>query len=430
MLWKLQDAIDEIENRKKSEACHLKKNEELGMKILELEAELQAVLSEKREKMSAYDLMKAEMECSLISLECCKEEKHKLEAYLQECNEEKSKIAVELAQMKELAENSKLAMNIQEEGNGESCKAYCLSSDESLPRNVCMENSIANTLSYGRESLNLVPTNGPTGDPSLKFSEQDTSRNFEEAKHAYPASINEIDQITTPMYVQVEQDLVSGGVNGIQNSKLLNQEKLLNSDMKHLALINDHFRAESLKSSMDHLSNELERMKNENSFLEDDHDFQQKFPALQRELVQLEKVNEELGSMFPLFNEISGSGNALERVLALEIELAEALQAKKRSSINFQSSFLKQHNDEEAVFKSFRDINELIKDMLEVKGRCTAVESELKEMHDRYSQLSLQFAEVEGERQKLMMTLKNVRASKKTLHLNRSSSASLGDHSL
>jgi hypothetical protein len=40
--------------------------------------------------------------------------------------------------------------------------------------------------------------------------------------------------------------------------------------------------------------------------------------------------------MFPLFNEFSGSGNALERVLALEIELAEALQAKKRSSILFQ----------------------------------------------------------------------------------------------
>lgn len=89
---------------------------------------------------------------------------------------------------------------------------------------------------------------------------------------------------------------------------------------------------------------------------------------------------------------------------------------------------MKQHSDEEAVFKSFRDINELIKDMLELKGRYTAVETELKEMHDRYSQLSLQFAEVEGERQKLRMTLKNVRTSKKAPHLDRSSSASIGDH--
>lgn len=93
------------------------------------------------------------------------------------------------------------------------------------------------------------------------------------------------------------------------------------------------------------------------------------------------------------------------------------------------SSFLKQHSDEAAVFQSFRDINELIKDMLELKGRYTTVETELKEMHDRYSQLSLQFAEVEGERQKLMMTLKNVRASKKSLQLNRLSSATPWDHS-
>lgn len=92
------------------------------------------------------------------------------------------------------------------------------------------------------------------------------------------------------------------------------------------------------------------------------------------------------------------------------------------------SSFLKQHSDEEAVFKSFRDINELIREMLELKDRHAAMDAELREMHDRYSQLSLQFAEVEGERQKLKMTLKNVRASNKIVSLNRSSSHDLMDH--
>ena len=76
---------------------------------------------------------------------------------------------------------------------------------------------------------------------------------------------------------------------------------------------------------------------------------------------------------------------------------------------------MEQHGDEEAIFRSFRDINELIKDMLELKARHAAVETQLKEMHDRYSQLSLDFAEVEGERQKLVMTLKNNRGLKKAL---------------
>lgn len=96
----------------------------------------------------------------------------------------------------------------------------------------------------------------------------------------------------------------------------------------------------------------------------------------------------------------------------------------------WSSSFLKQHSDEEAIYRSFSDINELIKDMLDLKGKYTTVETELREMHDRYSQLSLQFAEVEGERQKLMMTVKNVRASKKLLNANnRLSWSSRGEHS-
>lgn len=103
-------------------------------------------------------------------------------------------------------------------------------------------------------------------------------------------------------------------------------------------------------------------MKNENSLLSQDGDYHAdpKFPGLQRELMHLHQVsfilhnvpnylsnsscsnsvsfqvNEELGSMNPAFKQCSSNGNAIERVLALEIELAEALQAKKKASIQFQ----------------------------------------------------------------------------------------------
>jgi len=205
MLWKLQDAIDEIENRKKSEASHLKKNEELGMRILELEAELQSVLSDKREKVNAYDLMKAEMECSLISLECCKEEKQKLEAALEECNKERSKIAVELASMKELLENSKSQVDMQAEQNDGSCKVDCLSSDESVIRNSSDKNSIIEASSYERKRVHTVPLNGPTGDPNQKCLGRHSSRNCEEAEHAFPASFDRADHSSTPMNGQPEQ---------------------------------------------------------------------------------------------------------------------------------------------------------------------------------------------------------------------------------
>ncbi|KAK8291133.1 hypothetical protein V6Z12_D06G042700 [Gossypium hirsutum] len=406
MLWKLQDAIDEIENRKKSEASHLKKIEELGVKILELEAELQSLVLDKREKMRAYDLMKAELDCSMISLECCKEEKEKLEASLQECKEEKSRISVELSIVKELLEASTSTMNVQKEKDGK-LKDGCFSDE-------------------------LVVNNAQTRDIDLKYLDQDTPKNSKDADDGICLSKKQM-KMHLVLRIQLHyfyfDDLVSNDTHEVHSQALVIQCNLPNSDAKHLALINDRFKAQSLRSSMDHLTSELERMKNENLVLSKDaHHFDTKFPGLQQELMQLDKVNEELGSIFPMFNEYSETGNALERVLALELELAEALQTKK-SSILFQSSFLKQHNDEEAVFKSFRDINELIKNMLEIKGRYGAVETELKEMHERYSQLSLQFAEVEGERQKLMMTLKNVRALRKGQNLIRSSSASPGDHS-
>ncbi|KAI3762062.1 hypothetical protein L1987_52485 [Smallanthus sonchifolius] len=323
MLFKLQDALDEVESRKKSEASQLKR-------IQELEAEGESVISDKPD----YDRLQAELECAVLSLECCKEEKEKLVSLLQEREDEKSKIADELSLIRE-----KLA---QKEENG---------------------------------SVN----------------------------------VQEIQGVTECAYED--------------------EENLMANDSKQLTVVNDQFRAQHLISCIEQLDEELEKMKNDNSHLPLTN-YDPSFQDLERELEQLHQANEELGSIYPNFVDFPGNGNALERVLALEIELAEALRTKQKPSIQFQSSFLKQHSDEEAVFKSFRDINELIKDMLEIKGKYVNVENELKEMHDRYSQLSLQFAEVEGERQKLMMTLKNVRSSRNLLRLNRSSVAALGDQTL
>lgn len=41
------------------------------------------------------------------------------------------------------------------------------------------------------------------------------------------------------------------------------------------------------------------------------------------------------------------------------------------------------------------------------------MERELKEMEERYSEISLKFAEVEGERQQLVMTVRNLKNNKR-----------------
>ena len=50
---------------------------------------------------------------------------------------------------------------------------------------------------------------------------------------------------------------VPKGVHGIPRHAFLDQGALPLSDSKHLAFVNDHFKTQSLKSSMDHLHEEV-----------------------------------------------------------------------------------------------------------------------------------------------------------------------------
>lgn len=58
-------------------------------------------------------------------------------------------------------------------------------------------------------------------------------------------------------------------------------------------------------------------------------------------------------------------------------------------------------------------IDELLSEVPLLKERNKIMEIELKEMQERYSEISLKFAEVEGERQKLVMTIRNLKNAKK-----------------
>ncbi|KAF0928848.1 hypothetical protein E2562_010706 [Oryza meyeriana var. granulata] len=57
------------------------------------------------------------------------------------------------------------------------------------------------------------------------------------------------------------------------------------------------------------------------------------------------------------------------------------------------------------------DADQSVKELEILKERNTALEEELKELHGRYSEISLKFAEVEGERQQLVMTVRALKNS-------------------
>ncbi|XP_040384000.1 cingulin-like [Oryza brachyantha] len=57
------------------------------------------------------------------------------------------------------------------------------------------------------------------------------------------------------------------------------------------------------------------------------------------------------------------------------------------------------------------DADQPMKELEVLKERNMALEEELKELHGRYSEISLKFAEVEGERQQLVMTVRSLKNS-------------------
>ncbi|KAK3153539.1 hypothetical protein QOZ80_2BG0176770 [Eleusine coracana subsp. coracana] len=373
MLLKLQSALDDVETGRKNEIALAKRIEELSMKVSEMEAKMQDLSADKKELSNAYESMMTELECTKLNLDCCKEEKHKLEVSLLECSEERDRIRVELDLVKSLLENMALTDNKTSHDSSESCNPGTTSVEHVLG---VAKSEMGSGFFDSKVQCTPLPSNFSQGtDNVAKFCELECINSME-----YKNLEN------------CEKECEENDLNGNNSIKDMSKET------KKLAI------------DLNLFQKELERLKNENLsplLPLDINLIDPSLGCLERMLSQLEMTNEHLQSVFPSFKELPGSGNALERVLALELELAEALQAKKKTDAHFQSSFLKQHSDEAAVFQSFRDINELIQDTIELKRRQVAVENELREMQGRYSELSVHFAEVEGERQKLEMNLKN-----------------------
>ncbi|KAK8521287.1 hypothetical protein V6N13_077407 [Hibiscus sabdariffa] len=67
----------------------------------------------------------------------------------------------------------------------------------------------------------------------------------------------------------------------------------------------------------------------------------------------------------------------------------------------------------EPVESSDANLAELLSEVEGLKERNKSMERELKDMEERYSEISLKFAEVEGERQQLVMTVRNLKNGKK-----------------
>lgn len=66
-----------------------------------------------------------------------------------------------------------------------------------------------------------------------------------------------------------------------------------------------------------------------------------------------------------------------------------------------------------AALQNFGTVDQVVNDLLRYKQSASSLQAELKDMQERYFQMSLQFAEVEAQREELVMTVKNLKNGKR-----------------
>ncbi|KAL5727534.1 hypothetical protein ACHQM5_000718 [Ranunculus cassubicifolius] len=135
-----------------------------------------------------------------------------------------------------------------------------------------------------------------------------------------------------------------------------------------------------------------------NSFLEKERDLQCKIEELENRMVELDDnatncSKEQLQKETETVNESSNDDQS---------------SAKSTNKITLNKLLISTSHDGD-----YRNTDELLNAMALMKEKNESMEGELKDMQERYSEISLKFAEVEGERQQLVMTVRNLKNVKK-----------------
>ncbi|KAK6158169.1 hypothetical protein DH2020_005483 [Rehmannia glutinosa] len=91
----------------------------------------------------------------------------------------------------------------------------------------------------------------------------------------------------------------------------------------------------------------------------------------------------------------------------------DSTNPKTRAAISLSSNDTNSPETPKRSADKTGNLDELTNEMTLLKERNELMEAELKEMQERYSEISVKFAEVEGERQQLVMRVRNLKNAKK-----------------
>ncbi|XP_073285572.1 uncharacterized protein [Primulina huaijiensis] len=159
-----------------------------------------------------------------------------------------------------------------------------------------------------------------------------------------------------------------------------------------------------------------------NSFLEREEELQNEIRELEE---RLEVLDQSSALLFEnavekmVAPEANGAGNCTsnQESTKSDEQLSKMFNTSPINDSAMSSTNWKDPNLSKTVLKdstsTMGDVDEKRNEMASLKEKNNLMEEELKEMQGRYSEISLKFAEVEGERQQLVMRLRNLKNAKK-----------------
>lgn len=208
---------------------------------------------------------------------------------------------------------------------------------------------------------------------------------------------------------------------GEKMQELLNIIHVKEKQIKSFSIETENLRAEIGRLKVD--KEQIQRLTDEKALLiqqwnEETDDLKRKLASARKEA---EESKEELSYMRSLKSE-----EDLKKKLKqfeehfLDTEMSAGVEMPLQHGVDIASDRreLKTYSEKELKGSNFgssqeSNLSELINEVAFLKERNKSMEGELKEMQERYSDLSLKFAEVEGERQQLVRTVRILKNGKK-----------------
>lgn len=197
--------------------------------------------------------------------------------------------------------------------------------------------------------------------------------------------------------------VVSEGKNGTLRSNKLAQvsssNKELTSLQEKIKLLEDHI--QSKQAAFDSMKD---------SFLARESDLQNIIEELESRLQ--EKRCEDIDEVMPTGVTPEESETLSENICNASCKPGEngnAIHGDHYDIVLDNEAFISGSNARDSNFGNF---DQLLTELALLRERNEAMELELKDLQERYSQISLKFAEVEGERQQLVMALRNLKNAK------------------